>query len=162
RRLRRDQPARRVAHDRTVVEKLSGTGLEDGVDLVAAARAIEAFLTALGHPPDSDAELHETGKLVAHAFHHELLSGYRVDPAARVRDPLPADGCEDLIVVRDIAITCICPHHLLPATGNLHIGYLPNGRIVGLGALARLAHCYSRRLILQESMCKQIAEALVQ
>lgn len=144
------------------MEKLSGTGLEDGVDLDAAARAIEAFLTALGHPPDSDAELRETGKLVARAFHRELLSGYRDDAAAILRDTLAADGCEDMVVVRNIAVTCICPHHLLPATGNLHIGYLPAGRIVGLGALARLAHCYARRLILQESLCKQIAEALVQ
>jgi GTP cyclohydrolase I len=51
---------------------------------------------------------------------------------------------------------------LLPATGTLHLGYLPGDRIVGFGALERLAHAFSRRLILQEALCEQIADALVQ
>jgi GTP cyclohydrolase I len=156
------------------VEKLSGPPQREAeecegaagdsapaVDLVAAARAIEAFLTALGHPPSSDPQLHETGQLVAAAFHHELLSGYRVHAADVLRDTLAADGGGDMVLVRDIAVTCICPHHLLPATGRLHIGYLPQQRIVGLGALTRLAHAFSRRLILQEALCSEIAEALV-
>jgi GTP cyclohydrolase I len=66
-----------------------------------------------------------------------------------------------LVVLRGIDVVCICPHHLLPSTGVLHIGYLPNERIVGFGALAQLAHCYSRRLILQETLCEQVANALV-
>lgn len=131
------------------------------VDLAAAGRAIEAFLTALGHPPSSDPELRETGQLVAAAFHRELLSGYRVRAADVLRDALAADGGGDMVVVRDIAVTCVCPHHLLPASGRVHIGYLPDRRIVGFGALTRLAHAFSRRLILQEALCSQIAEALV-
>jgi GTP cyclohydrolase I len=130
------------------------------VDLEAAARAIEAFLTALGHPPASDPELRNTGELVAKAFHEELLAGYDSDPAVILRETLTASG-GDLVLVRDIAITCVCPHHLLPASGVVHIGYVPGQRIVGLGALARLAHAFSRRLILQETLCEQIAEALV-
>lgn len=130
------------------------------VDLQAAARAIEAFLTALGHGPDSDPELRNTGMLVARAFHEELLSGHREDPAAILRDTLSATS-EELIVVRDIPVTCMCPHHLLPATGVLHVGYLPGERIVGFGALSRLAHAYARRLILQETLCERVAQALV-
>ena len=131
------------------------------VDLQAAARAIEAFLTALGHPPASDPELENTGMLVARAFHEELLSGHRDDPAAILRETLNATSHE-LIVVRDIPITCMCPHHLLPATGVLHIGYLPGERIVGFGALSRLAQAYARRLILQESLCERVAQALTE
>jgi GTP cyclohydrolase IA len=130
-------------------------------DLVAAARAVEAFLTALGHPPDSDPQLLQTGHLVARAFHEELLCGYAADPAAILRESIAASG-GDLIVVKDLSITCMCPHHLLPATGVLHLGYLPTHRIVGFGALERLAHALSRRLVLQEALCEQVADALVQ
>jgi len=132
---------------------------EVAVDLHAAARAIEAFLRALGHAPDSDPQLADTGRLVAEAFHGELLSGYRTDAREVLRDSVAATG-GDLIVVRSIDVTCICPHHLLPASGVLHIGYVPAHKVVGLGAIARLAHCFSRRLILQETLCEEIVNAL--
>lgn len=138
----------------------SPPGHGKNVDLEAAARAIEAFLTALGHPPASDPELHETGRLVARAYHDELLAGYRMDPAEVLRDTLNATG-SGLVIVRDITVTCICPHHLSPASGVVHVGYYPNERIVGLGALARLARGFAARLILQETLCEQIAESLV-
>ncbi len=130
------------------------------VDLAAAAWAVEAFLTALGHPPQSDVQLAETGRLVASAFHDELLRGYRMDAAQLLAGAI-ATSSVDLVVVRAIDITCMCPHHLLPASGVLHIGYAPNGKLVGLGAIARLAECFSRRLILQETLCEAIADALV-
>jgi GTP cyclohydrolase IA len=146
--------------------KAAGNSHHDGpkpapkVDLQAAARAVEAFLTALGHPPDSDSQLLKTGQLVARVFHVELLNGYSADPAAILRDGIAA-STGDLIVVKDLSITCMCPHHLLPATGVLHLGYLPSDRIVGFGALERLAHALSRRLVLQEALCEQVAQALV-
>jgi GTP cyclohydrolase I len=138
----------------------AAVGPERPVDLIAAARAIEAFLTALGHHPEANPDLRDTGRLVARAFHEELLAGHRVDPAEVLRATLPASG-GDLVIVRDIAVTCVCPHHLLPASGVIHVGYLPRGRIVGLGALAQLAHAFARRLILQETLCEEIAAALV-
>ena len=131
----------------------------DGVDLEAAAKAIEAFLRALGHAPDNDVQLAETGRLVAAAFGDDLLAGYRTSPAQVLRETVASSGGE-LIVVRDIAVTCICPHHLLPASGVVHVAYVPTTKVVGLGALARLAQCLSRRLILQETLCEQIALAL--
>jgi GTP cyclohydrolase I len=89
-----------------------------------------------------------------------LLCGYATEPAEILRDSIATTG-GDLIVVRELPITCMCPHHLLPATGVLHLGYLPSNRIVGFGALERLAQALSRRLILQEALCEQIAQALV-
>jgi GTP cyclohydrolase IA len=151
------------------VEELTSAGGTDrpgetmqraaAVDLDAAARAIEAFLCALGHPIDSDPQLADTGRRVAEAFHGELLAGYRSDPQELLRDSVASSG-GDLVVVRGIDVTCMCPHHLLPASGVLHIAYVPTRRLVGLGALVRLAHCYARRLILQETLCEQIAGAL--
>jgi GTP cyclohydrolase I len=130
-----------------------------GVDLGAAAAAIEAFLRALGHAPEGDPQLRDTGRLVAKAFHEEFLSGYRMSAREILAESVAADGGE-LVLIRGLDVTCICPHHLLPASGVLHLGYLPAGRVVGLGALARLALCFSRRLILQETLCEEIVYAL--
>jgi GTP cyclohydrolase I len=131
------------------------------VDLAAAARAIEAFLRALGHAPEGDPELTSTGRLVASAFHHELLAGYRMDPAKILAQSMPTQS-RAMVVVRGIDVACMCPHHLLPSTGVVHVGYLPEDRIVGFGAIAQLARCYTRRLTLQESLCESIADALVE
>lgn len=131
------------------------------VDLPAAALAIEAFLRALGHAPEGDPELASTGKLVAAAFHDELLAGYRMRPADILAENMPTQSSA-MVVVREIDVACICPHHLLPSTGVLHIGYLPGDRIVGFGAIAQLARCYTRRLTLQETLCERIADALVE
>ena len=145
------------------MEKLTTQGppVSQAVDLKAAERAIEAFLRALGHPPESDPELANTGRLVATAFHEELLAGYRTSPAQILADTLPTTDAE-LVVVRNIDVTCMCPHHLLPATGVVHVGYVPGGKLAGLGALARLARCYAQRLILQETLCERVAHALVE
>jgi GTP cyclohydrolase IA len=129
-------------------------------DLAAAASAIEAFLLALGHPTDSDPELAQTGRAVAQAYAEELLSGYAMDPAVILAERLPSEGSE-LVVVANLDVTSMCPHHLLPAYGKLSLGYAPNGHIVGLGALANIADCFSRRLILQETMCQAIVDALL-
>ena len=151
-----------AAHGAAAGSRVSEVSRTTGdVDLEAASRAIEAFLTALGHPPSSDPELRQTGRLVAHAYHDELLAGYRMDPAEVLRETLTATG-SGLVIVRDLSVTCICPHHLLPASGVIHVGYYPNERIVGLGAIARLARGFAARLILQETLCEQIADALVQ
>jgi len=130
------------------------------VDLDAAARAIDAFLTALGHAPEHNPELRNTGRAVAKAFHDELLAGHRFDAQAALASLMPHRG-GDLVVVRDVTVTCVCPHHLLPATGVVHVGYIPGAHIVGFGALARLARGYASRLILQEALCEQISDALI-
>jgi GTP cyclohydrolase IA len=130
-------------------------------DLSAAARALNDFLRAIGFPPESDPELAETGKRVADAYSNDLLAGYRMDPRAILSDRMPAPS-SNLVIVTRIETTAICPHHLLPATGEVSVGYLPGKHIVGLGALVRLVDCFSRRLTLQETMTLRIAEALVE
>jgi GTP cyclohydrolase I len=70
-------------------------------------------------------------------------------------------GASDLVLVRDIATTVVCPHHLLPASGVAHVAYVARGRVVGLGAVARLVDCFARRLTLQEVMSRAVADALV-
>jgi GTP cyclohydrolase IA len=130
------------------------------IDRAAAARAIETFLRAVGAPVDDDPELRETPGRVAAAYVDELLAGYDEDPAAILRDTTDT-GAPGMVVVRDLPVATMCPHHLLPAQGTAHVGYVPRGRVVGLGALGRLLQCYARRLVLQEDLGQSVADALV-
>lgn len=130
------------------------------VDRARAARAIETFLEAIGAPVGTDPELAETGARVADAYADDLLAGYAMDPAAILADAT-ASSAEGLVVLKRVPATTMCPHHLLPATGVVHVGYWPRGRVVGLGALGQLVECYTRRLALQEDIGEAIASALV-
>jgi GTP cyclohydrolase I len=129
------------------------------VDLPRAARAIEDFLAAVGAPSD-DPELKGTGARVAEAFANDLLGGYDLDPVA-ILSERAGSHAPGLVLVTRVATTTICPHHLLPASGVTHVGYWPGDGVVGLGAVARLVDCFSRRLALQEDLGQQIADALV-
>lgn len=135
---------------------------EVSVDRARAAQAIEAFLSALGHPPDKDPELAETGVRVAEAFADELLAGYRMNPAKILEETCAAEAeSGGVVMLANVHTTVMCPHHLLPATGVVHVGYLPGDDLVGLGALGRLVQCHARRLALQEDVCRDVARSLV-
>lgn len=129
-------------------------------DLEAAAEAIEAFLRALDLPIKDDPELKGTGMRVAKAFAEELLEGYDLDPAEILASETSAET-RDPVILGPIEATLICPHHLLPAQGKITLGYIPGERVVGLGALAKLAHARSRRLVLQEALGEQLASDLI-
>jgi GTP cyclohydrolase I len=130
------------------------------IDLTRAARAIDDFLAAVG-APEGDPELAGTGARVADAFANDLLAGYDMDPRAILADRA-ASTAPGLVLVASVATTTMCPHHLLPASGVVHVGYWPGEGVVGLGAVARLVDCYARRFALQEDLGQQIAAALVQ
>lgn len=130
------------------------------VDREKAARAVRELLQAVGAPLDDDPELSGTPDRVAQTFIDELLAGYDEDPAAILADTTDTHA-PGLVVVRDLPVTTMCPHHLLPAQGVGHVGYLPGNRVVGLGALGRLLGCYARRLILQEDLGQAVVDALM-
>lgn len=133
-----------------------------GVDRKAARAAIRAFLVALGHDPDRQ-ELALTAERVTDAFADELLSGYGVDVAELLRSGSePADGrAADPVVLDDLSVVSVCPHHLLVAEGTATVAYVPGGRVVGFGTVARLVDAASRRLVLQEAIAPTIADALM-
>lgn len=130
------------------------------MDLESAAKALRTFLRSVGAPVDTDPELANTGNRVARLYADELLSGYGMDPAA-ILSGGTASSAPGLVVVRDIAASTTCPHHLMPASGVVHLGYQPGPRVVGFGALGRLVDCFSRRLALQEDLGQSLVDALV-
>ncbi len=118
------------------------------------------LLVSLGEDPDR-AGLVETPSRLATAWKH-WTSGYTQDPAELLK--VFEDGAEDyneLIVIRGIPVYSHCEHHLAPFFGKATIGYVPNGKIVGLSKLTRLVNCFARRLQVQERLTIQIANALM-
>lgn len=118
------------------------------------------LLASLGEDP-ARAGLLETPARVAKAW-KQWTSGYAQDPAELLKTF--EDGAEEyneLIVVRGIPVYSHCEHHLAPFFGKATIGYLPNGKIVGLSKLTRLVDCFSKRLQVQERLTIQIANALM-
>ena len=146
---------------RLVDGKLTGTPVEDAVDLPRIENAVREILIALGEDPERDG-LKRTPARVARAY-AELFAGLRVDPGQVLTTTFEANH-EELVLVRDIDVMSLCEHHLLPFRGVAHIGYIPgpHGRITGLSKLARLVEVYARRPQVQERLTSQIADLLTE
>jgi GTP cyclohydrolase I len=129
------------------------------MDQEAAARAIDAFLRALGRDPEREPDLAETGMRVAEAYADELLAGYDVDVDALLSQNVFA-GRSELVVVRDIPLTTTCPHHLMQAIGVATVAFAPEEHLVGVGAVTRVMDAFARRLILQEQIGERAVAAL--
>jgi GTP cyclohydrolase I len=92
----------------------------------------------------------------------EMTRGYAEDPAAILTSRFSAKTYDEMVVVRGVPFWSLCEHHLLPFHGAATVGYIPNGRVVGLSKLARLVECFARRLQMQERLTEEIAAALQQ
>jgi GTP cyclohydrolase I len=127
------------------------------VDRERIARAAREILIAIGEDPKREGLL-ETPERVAEAYAH-LFAGLSEDPARHLEGGF-AEEARDLILVRDLPVTSMCEHHLLPFVGKAHVGYVPNGRIAGFSELARVVDGYARRPQLQERLTAQVADTL--
>jgi GTP cyclohydrolase I len=130
------------------------------LDAERAEAAIRELLLAMGEDPDRDG-LRETPARVARAY-AEILAGLYADPDA-VLDKTFDENHRELVLVRDIPVSSLCEHHLLPFNGVAHVGYIPSvsGRVTGLSKIARVVDLYARRPQVQERITGQVAEALV-
>lgn len=118
----------------------------------------KAILGNLGEDPEREGLL-KTPMRVAKAMDF-LTHGYRQDPKAILESALFHEDYKQIIVVKDIEIYSMCEHHLLPFFGKAHVGYIPNGTIVGLSKIPRVVECFARRLQLQERLTSQIKDCL--
>ncbi len=135
-----------------------------GRDLGRAEHAVLDFLEALGFDPKNDSELRDTPARVVAAFANELLRGYEVDLEMLFSEPCvaPAARSGQWVLLRDLNLATVCPHHLLPALGVASVGYVAGERLFGLGTLASLVDALSRRLALQEGIGQDVVDALMQ
>jgi GTP cyclohydrolase I len=134
-------------------------GSPQHVDLPRIERAVREILAAVGEDPDREG-LQDTPRRVARMY-RELLSGLYADPREDLQKFFHEEY-DEVVVVRDISFCSLCEHHLLPFMGKAHIGYIPDGRVIGLSKLARVVDTVARRPQVQERMTEQIANLLLE
>jgi GTP cyclohydrolase I len=115
-------------------------------------------LEQLGEDPQREG-LQRTPERVAKSWDF-LTQGYREDPVAILGSALFEQEGRQMVVVRNIEFYSMCEHHMLPFFGHVHVGYLPNGKIVGLSKIPRMVDAFARRLQVQERLTTQICQCL--
>jgi len=120
---------------------------------------VRSMLLEIGEDPDREG-LRRTPLRVAKAMDF-LTSGYQLSAEEIIKKALFVEDVREMVVIRDIEFYSLCEHHMLPFFGHAHVGYLPNGKVVGLSKVARVVDCFARRLQVQERLTNQVADALI-
>ncbi|PDV99790.1 GTP cyclohydrolase I FolE [Candidatus Chloroploca asiatica] len=136
-----------------------GRGKLEGVTYTSDPQiegAVREILDGIGEQPDREGLL-KTPSRVAKMY-AELTAGYHIDPAALINDAIFTVGYDEMVVVKNIDFYSLCEHHMLPFMGQVHVAYIPNGKVVGLSKIPRIVEMFARRLQVQERMTVQIAD----
>ena len=131
---------------------------DNPVDLPRLRRAVREILLAVGEDPDREG-LADTPDRVARMY-AEVFAGLHSDPAIHLKKTFTQKH-DEMVVVKDIEFASLCEHHLLPFTGQAHIAYLPDGRVVGLSKLARIVDAISRKPQVQERITEDLADLVM-
>ena len=119
---------------------------------------VESLLKELGEDPGR-AGLQRTPQRMAGSLRF-FTEGYTIDPAKAVNGALFDVNYDEMVLVRDIDFYSLCEHHLIPFFGKVHVGYVPNGKVLGLSKIPRIVEIFARRLQVQERFTTQIALTL--
>jgi len=120
--------------------------------------AIRDILVKIGENPDRE-PLKKTPERVEKSMLF-LTRGYREDIDEILKDSLFKESFDEMVLVTDIDVFSLCEHHLLPFYGVCHVGYIPDGKVIGLSKIPRIIEVFSRRLQIQERLTSEIAETL--
>ncbi len=130
------------------------------VDRERIEAAVVEILRAIGEDPEREG-LRGTPRRIA-AMYAELFSGLHRDPGEYLRVGFEDEQHHEMVVLKDIPFYSLCEHHLLPFHGVAHVGYVPDGRIVGISKVARVVETLARRPQVQERLTSQVADLLVE
>lgn len=128
--------------------------------MMDASKLYSDLITSIGEDVNRDG-LQKTPERAAKAFGF-LTQGYQQSLAEIVNDAIFDSSNDEMVIVKDIELYSLCEHHLLPFVGKAHVAYLPKGKVIGLSKIARITDMYARRLQIQETLTKQIADAIQQ
>jgi GTP cyclohydrolase IA len=132
--------------------------LTAGIDQERIAAAVREIIDAVGEDADREG-LQETPRRIAKLY-AEMFSGLAEDP----RDVLSRtfeESHKEMVILKNIPFYSLCEHHFLPFHGQAHVGYVPEGRIVGVSKLARAVDILARRPQMQERLTGQVADAIM-
>jgi GTP cyclohydrolase I len=121
-------------------------------------RAVAEIIAAIGENPAREG-LAETPNRIARMY-ADLFSGLGQDPLDVLRRGFNEDH-KEMVILKDIPFYSLCEHHFLPFHGTAHVGYVPDGRIVGVSKLARVVDILARRPQMQERLTSQVADAIM-
>ncbi|MSP22696.1 MAG: GTP cyclohydrolase I FolE [Dehalococcoidia bacterium] len=141
----------------TSTDVYQASELSLGVGESELRATIRRMIALLGEDPDREG-LAETPRRIA-AMYHEMFEGLALDPVAVLSVGFE-EGHDEMVILREIPFYSMCEHHFLPFHGEAHVGYLPNGRIVGLSKIARAVEILARRPQVQERLTTQIADCI--
>jgi GTP cyclohydrolase I len=129
------------------------------VDSERIKRAVVEIFEAIGEDPSRDG-LRDTPRRIA-GMYAEVFSGLRVNPTDYLQVGFEV-AHDEMVILRQIPFYSMCEHHFLPFHGEAHVGYVPDGRVVGISKLARTVEAFARRPQIQEVLTTQIAEAIME
>ncbi|MDP6584318.1 MAG: GTP cyclohydrolase I FolE [Anaerolineales bacterium] len=130
----------------------------DPIDQDSINKAVDKLLSSIGEDPNRQG-LQGTPDRISRMY-TEIFDGYRTDPDILINDALFDVSYNEMVIVKDIAYTSMCEHHMLPFFGKAHVAYIPNGKVIGLSKIPRIVDMFAHRLQLQEKLTSQIADFL--
>ena len=153
------QPKQGAKATRTARATGAGAMPARTVSREAALDAVRTLLAWSGEDPTREGLIDTPGRVVD--AYGDWFSGYALDPDEYLaRTFKEVAGYDEMIVLRDIEFESHCEHHMAPIIGRAHVGYLPDGKVVGISKLARVVDTYARRFQVQEKMTAQIARCI--
>lgn len=123
-----------------------------------AEQNIKEVLKYIGEDVNREGLL-ETPKRIRKAY-DEVFSGYKQNPKDLMKT-FKDGSCKEMVILKNCEFYSMCEHHMFPFFGHISIGYIPNGKVIGISKLARLVDCYAKRMQIQERLTSQIADTIM-